>query len=156
MDVHPSRPARPQSFWAATLWLLTALFTLRVVGQALQLWLPQAWLPPLSEWQGSTIGYPLLLATQILIVAAMALASYGAWRGTIRSTRVRMWAATWIGGIYMLAAIARPVIGFTVPDSHPWFHAPISSAFHVMLAGFILALARYHGLGLATRAGGAQ
>jgi len=84
-------------FWAATLWLLTALFTLRVLGQVLQRWLPQPWLSPFGEWQGSNLGYPMLLATQFLIVAAMALASYGAWQGTMRSTRPRMLAAAWLG-----------------------------------------------------------
>ena len=143
-------------FWAATLYLLTALFTLRVGGQALQRWLPQTWLPPFADWQGSAIGYPVLLAMQLLIIAAMALASHRAWKGTMRPTRAGVLAAYWTGGIYMAASIARPTIGILVPDSHPWFHAAISSAFHLVLASFVLALARYMGLSLAIRDGGAQ
>ena len=145
-----------QRFWAATLYLLTGLFTLRVLGQALQRWWPQNWLPPFDDWQGSSIAYPALLAMQLLIVVAMAFASHRAWKGTIRPTRAGMLAAAWIGGLYMAASIARPAIGFLIPDSHPWFHAAISSAFHLVLAGFVLALARYISLGLGRRQGEAS
>jgi hypothetical protein len=129
---------------AAMMWLTTALFSLRIIGQALQRWLPQPWLPPFGSWQGSTISYPVLIALQFVIIGAMALGAYGAWKATTRPSRRAMLWAAWLGGIYMAAAIARLVIGYVVPDAPSWFTARISGVFHVVLAGYVLALARYH------------
>ena len=134
MDIRPAR----------LLWLLTALFALRVIGQALQHWSPVGWLPGFAEWQGSSLGYAPLLAIQLCIVAGMAIASHRAGNGTLRSTRSRMTAATWIGGVYMAGSISRVLVGLAFPESHAWFRAWISGAFHIVLAGFVLALARYH------------
>ena len=149
-------PAGPWRTWAATLWLLTALFSLRVVGQAVQRWLPQPWLPPFPTWQGSTTPYPLLLAIQFVILGAMACAAYGAWNGTIVPSRRRMVWTAWIGAAYMAAALARLAVGLASDEAPAWFDAWISSAFHVVLAGFVLALSRYHFLRDPARGGAAQ
>jgi hypothetical protein len=156
MHLRPEGPAGRQRFWAATMWFLTVLFSMRVLGQAVQRWLPQAWLPPFAAWQGSGTPYPLLLAMQFVILGAMACAAYGAWKGTMRSTRGRMLWTAWLGRIYMFAAIGRIAVGLGVPGAPAWFTAEISSAFHIVLAGFVLALARYHSVSLATREGGLQ
>jgi uncharacterized membrane protein HdeD (DUF308 family) len=50
----------------------------------------------------------------------------------------------WLGGIYMAVSIARIVIGLTWPEAPKWFSAYISGVFHLVLAGYVLALARYH------------
>ena len=52
----------------------------------------------------------------------------------------------WIGGIYMAGSLARLAVGLAVTDAPPWFTAWISAVFHVVLAGFVLTLAAYHGL----------
>jgi hypothetical protein len=126
------------------MWIATTLFALRVAGQMVQRWIPQSWLPPFAEWQGSTIAYPALLAIQFVILGAMACAASGAWSGATRPRRATMlWAAA-LGAVYMLASIARIAIGYLVDAAPAWFTARISGAFHIVLASFVLALAAYH------------
>jgi hypothetical protein len=146
MDIDTGKTFPQWRYVAATMWLLTALFSLRIVGQALQLWLPQPYLPPFASWQGSTIPYSLLLAIQLVILGAMACASYGAWKGSMVSSRSRLHWSLWLGGLYMTAAVARLAIGYWVEGAPAWFTARISEGFHIVLAGFVLALSRYHSL----------
>jgi sterol desaturase/sphingolipid hydroxylase (fatty acid hydroxylase superfamily) len=126
--------------------LLTALFSMRVFGQAVQRWLPQPWLPQFAHWQGSAIAYAALLPMQVVILAGMIRASWRAAQGrTVPSRRAMKWLAA-LGSLYMAVAIARIAIGVAFPSAPAWFTAFISGAFHLVLAGFILALAGYHSL----------
>jgi hypothetical protein len=117
----------------AALWLLTFLFALRVAGQAIQRWAPQAWLPPFDAFQGSELPYGVLLGSQLVILAAMA-------RFAVRVPRPRR-VFLWTGGIYMAGALARIAIGILVPAAPAWFSAWIPAFFHVVLAAYLLTLA---------------
>jgi hypothetical protein len=122
----------------------TALFSLRVLGQAIQRWYPTSALPEFHAWQGSTISYGALLVIQIVILALMTRATVAAWRGTLLASHAAAkWAAI-LGGLYMAAAMARIAIGLWVEGAPSWFTSRISGAFHVVLATFVLALAGYH------------
>jgi hypothetical protein len=85
MDLAPAKPNATRSWrlCAGAMGLFTCLFFLRVIGQAVQLWLPQAWLPVFAEWQGSPIPYPLLLAIQLGILVAMTGATWRAWNAVL-------------------------------------------------------------------------
>ena len=50
----------------------------------------------------------------------------------------------WIGGLYLAGSLLRIAVGLAVPAAHPWFSTWIPAAFHVVLAGYVLALARVH------------
>jgi hypothetical protein len=146
-------PARRRC--AGALWLLTALFALRVAGQALQRWLPQAWLPPAEARQGSSLPYAALLALQLAIVAVMAAAAVRAWNGDLKSSATaRRWLRG-IGLVYLAAALARIAAGLALDDPHPWLTAWIPAAFHVVLSTYILVLAQYHALRGPARGGAA-
>jgi hypothetical protein len=124
--------------------VLTLLFAGRVAGQAIQTWAPQSWLPPLERWQGSSLDYSILLGTQLLMLAAMAWASVRAWRGVLRVRPTWGRILAWLGAVYMAGSVARIVIGLVVPGASPWFSTWIPAMFHLVLASFVLALARYH------------
>jgi hypothetical protein len=154
MDVSPTvrTPPRAWRFAAGAMWILSVLFSLRVLGQAVQRCLPQPWLPPFAAWQGSSTPYPLLLSIQLVILGAMATASHGAWHGC---TIARRGAVKWVAGlgaIYMTIALARIAIGIGIEAAPAWFRAWISGAFHVVLAAFLLASAGYHFLRKPARA----
>jgi hypothetical protein len=51
--------------------LLTALFFLRVLGQALSVFLQVDWLPATEHWASGLIPYPILLTIQIVMLIVM-------------------------------------------------------------------------------------
>ena len=57
---------------AVLLGLCAALFALRVAAQLVQYASPTRFLPPFDAWQGSGLAYPVLLASQLPILVAMA------------------------------------------------------------------------------------
>ena len=129
---------------AATAWLLSALFALRVLGQAVQRWLPQPFLPPFDSFQGSKLPYWLLLSVQLLILAVMLWLTWRMQRATLVPRRgTGIWLAG-MGGAYMAVAVGRIAIGLLLPEAHPWFRTWIPAFFHVVLAGFVLTVSLYH------------
>lgn len=125
-------------------WSLAGLFAARVLGQAVQRALPQPLLPPFDAFQGSRLPYALLLGTQVVILAAMAIASWRIQRRRLVPVERTGSVLRVLGIVYMFFAMARIVIGWAVPDANAWFRAWIPAFFHLVLAGFVLALAHYH------------
>jgi hypothetical protein len=126
------------------LWASTIAFALRVAAQATQFWIPQPFLPPFGEFQGSSLPYAILLGSQLAILAVMISTSIA--MQTQRMRRSAAWARflSWAGSIYMAGSLARIFIGLAVPAAPEWFRAWISAVFHVVLAVFVLAAASYH------------
>ena len=132
---------RARTAYGAALAVLSLLFALRVAGQALQRWTPQAYLPDFGSFQGSSLPYPVLLSAQLVILVLMIRATYrvsnGEYRRSAKATRV-LW---WLGAIYMIASLSRMAAGFAFAHASSWFTAWIPAFFHVVLAGFLLTLA---------------
>jgi ornithine lipid hydroxylase len=123
------------------LWILTALFALRVLGQAIQHWAPLSVLPPFGDFQGSKLPYPMLLGIQLAILALMAGA---AWRHTAGRLARRPLAARVLqafAAIYFTGSVLRILVGVFYPDAGPWFTAWIPAFFHLVLAGFVWTMA---------------
>jgi hypothetical protein len=139
-----NRQFRPAAGYCAVMWLLSFLFAGRVLGQALQRWLPQSFLPSFHEFQGSNLPYWLLLSAQLVIMAAMVRFSWRAQTGRLMPNRRAGRVLAWAGAIYMMGSLARLAIGLALPDPPAWFTAWIPAIFHVVLAGFVLTLAMYH------------
>jgi hypothetical protein len=123
---------------------LTALFAARVAGQALQTWSPQQFLPPADAFQGRNLPYPVLLGAQLVILAVMAAVAWRVQRGLIvrnvRAGRV----LGWLGAAYMAFALGRIAIGLALPGAPDWFRTWIPAFFHIVLAGYVLAVSLYH------------
>jgi hypothetical protein len=125
-------------------WSLTSLFAVRVLGQFVQRWMPQPFLPPFEAFQGSRLPYWLLLSFQLLILAVMTRV---AWRVQTDRLVPRRRVGRWLAGagvVYMATALGRIAVGLAVLDAHAWFKAWIPAFFHVVLAGFVLVLSFYH------------
>jgi hypothetical protein len=123
---------------------LTVLFALRVVGQALQRWAPQPFLPAFDEFQGSGVPYGLLLSIQIVLLLLMARVTRRIATGASRPSRRAARVLGWAGGVYMTGSLLRIVAGVVLPDAPAWFSTWVPAFFHVVLAGFVLTLALYH------------
>lgn len=151
MDKHPAQayiggPERgtAQTF-ARMLWALCFLFALRVAGQALQLWLPQSFLPPFHAFQGSDLSfYWLLLFAQLSILALMARLAWRVQRAELTPRRRLGNALAWLGSLYLAAGMGRLAVGLGFASAPGWFKAWIPAVFHGVLAAFVLVIAAYH------------
>jgi len=142
------RPSPSTRVHAAACWSLSALFAARVLGQAVQRWMPQPFLPPFEAFQGSRLPYWLLLSIQLLILAVMVRVAGRVQTGRlVPSRRAGRWLAG-AGAVYLAVALGRIVVGLAVRDADAWFKAWIPAFFHLVLAAFVLAVSRYHRRGV--------
>lgn len=123
--------------------LFLALFALRVTAQLVQYATPTRFLPPFDAWQGSGLAYPVLLASQLLILVAMAWGAGAVHRRARARKRVGRWLVV-LGAVYFGSMSARLVLGLTVLDDIAWFAKPLPAVFHLVLAGYLLTLGHYH------------
>jgi hypothetical protein len=126
------------------LWTFSTLFAMRVLGQAVQHWWPQTYLPPFNAFQGSRLSYPTLLSAQAIILWLMVRTSWRATTGSFLPSDRKSVLWAWIGGIYMSGSLLRIVIGLASPNAPHWFKVWIPALFHLVLAGFVLTLALYY------------
>lgn len=123
-----------------TLWGLTALFALRVAAQPLALVVPS--LPAFDTWHGNVMPYRLLLASQLLILGIMVTVNRACMREQ-PSPRPRL-APTLkvLGWIYFSAMMLRLSLGLGMDHAPLWFDRPLPTFFHLILATWLLLLAR--------------
>jgi len=130
----------------AILALLTLLFFLRVLGQALVAFPGVTWLPPMEQWFSGLLPYPILLVIQIIMLASMVKISADICRGQGFFSIARpRWSRVLIdfSAIYTSAMIARYVLTMIFKPEMRWFGSTIPIFFHFVLAGFILVLGRH-------------
>ena len=123
--------------WASALWGLTALFCLRVAGQPLAALVAVPGLPPFDAWHGGALPYPLLLVTQLAIVAWLIRTTRAVGAATVRWRRsLGRWllAASCLYGAIMAA---RLVFGATFLRDVAWFARPVPTVFHLVLAAYL-------------------
>jgi hypothetical protein len=126
------------------LWLLLALFVLRVLGQVLVAFFNVGFLPPMSAWYSGLMPYEYLLPSQIAIVALMARISVDFTRRSGFFYEAKKPFATawlWFGYLYLAAMVARGVL---------FWDRPIPIVFHWVLAAFVIAVGHSHRQRLAT------
>lgn len=109
------------------MWVLFALFVLRVAGQLIVLLFAPSWLPPMEAWYSGLLPYPLLLPAQILIIALMI------WmiRRPPPSRRTAFY-VTIFACVYALAMIVR----YAILRTHE-----IPVVFHLVLSAFLFTYA---------------
>jgi hypothetical protein len=136
-----SAPSRRYAPW---LWLLLALFAFRVVAQPLSLVVQLTILPSFESWHSAALPYPLLLASQVLLLAAMGWTTYRFTKGVVRPRRSVGSVGLTLGSLYFLAMVARLLLGVTVLSHHRWFASPIPTVFHLVLAAWVLVFGHFH------------
>lgn len=120
------------------LWIFLALFCLRVLGQLLVAAGLAPFLPPMDDWQSGLLPYPLLFASQILIIVLLGTICVQFMRGRGYFVHRRSWLATplWIAGwFYAIAMVVRYAL--LRRDAIP-------VVFHVVLAAFLIVVAHHH------------
>ena len=120
------------------LWILLSLFALRVLGQLLVVAELAPFLPPTDDWQAGLLPYPLLLASQIVILAVLGTVCVQLSQGSGYFASRRAWLGTplWVlGWLYAIGMVVRYTL--LRRDAIP-------VGFHIVLAGFLLVVAHHH------------
>ena len=111
-----------------------SVFAFRVFAQLLQATFPVGWLPAVSQWQGSSLPYPVLLAIQLLIILVLVVVIWKIRHGSIHpDIRLGRWLFA-VGGVYFIVMLLRLLLGLTLLASVPWFAKTIPAFFHLVLA----------------------
>ena len=84
--------------------ILTLLFALRVLGQALVVFFSVDWLPPMERWFSGVIRYPILLSIQLVMLPGMIKIASDIWRGRGFFAKPRPGCCRFLVGCSMLYA----------------------------------------------------
>ena len=106
------------------LWILLALFVLRVAGQAMVAFFDVQWLPPMERWYSGLVPYGILLPAQIAIVVLMAkiCADFTRrWGFFVQPRRFFAMYWLWFAWVYLAGMIVRFLVqGPTIPVFFHW------------------------------------
>jgi hypothetical protein len=139
------RPEAPHSSrYAPWLYLILGLFVLRVIAQPLALVLPAGAVPAFESWHSGALPYGWLLASQLLIIVALARAAMLFATGRARPRRRLGHVLVAFGGLYFASMLVRLVLGATWLSGDRWFASPIPTVFHLVLASALLCCGHFH------------
>jgi hypothetical protein len=140
------RTGAPHGF-ALVLWLLAGLFLLRVLGQALVALAGVSWLPPMAEWHSGLLPYPILLVSQIAILALQARIGVDLTRGRGRFAVRRPAlgrALRWASIVYAGAMALRYILVMVLRPERRWLGGTLPIVFHWVLAAYLFTFGQYH------------
>jgi len=140
--MHPpeSQTSTGHNPFCLSLWALTALFVLRIAAQPLALVFPG--LPDFDAWHGNTMPYPVLLVFQLAILAIMLVANLACTCGRLVPRPRLARGLSIFGVIYFVAMLIRLILGQSLEPAPAWFDRPLPTLFHLVLATWLLILAR--------------
>jgi hypothetical protein len=127
--------------------LLTILFALRVLGQALAAFFAVSWLPSMEQWFSGLIPYSVLLGIQLVMLIVMVKISSQIWRRAgFFAVRRPHWAQFLIklSALYAAIMALRYVLTMLLRPEMRWSGGAIPIVFHFVLAGFIYAWGNYY------------
>lgn len=128
------------SVYSFFLTLFTVLLFARVIGQLVVVLCAPRWLPPMEQWQSGLLPYPILLASQIVVLTFMVLISADFARGAgffvQPHTRGGQF-SVWFGCVYFAGMIVRYIIRMKRHPDQRWFGGTIPIVFHSFVAAFL-------------------
>ena len=134
----------PSIRYAPWLWLLLALFVIRVLAQPLSLIIDTPLLPRFESWHSGVLPYPVLVTAQVLIIAWFARTAWRFGKGDVLPSRRRGVVFLAFGSVYFLFMLARLVLGLTIMRDSRWFTSYLPTAFHLVLASWLLIYGQFH------------
>lgn len=125
---------------AVLLALFTALLSGRVVGQLVVVLFAPRWLPPMEQWQSGLLPYPVLLASQIVVLTLMALITRDFVRGSGYFVAPHPGGGIFsivFAGVYFAGMVVRYVVRMRRHPGQRWFGGTIPIIFHSVVAAFL-------------------
>jgi hypothetical protein len=126
---------------------LTALFALRVVGQALVAFFDVSFLPPMQRWYSGLVPYVVLLPVQLgmIVVMLKVVRDFARGAGWFMELRPRTGTILmWFSYLYAFGMVVRYAVTMVRQPELRWFTGTIPIWFHLVLAAFIYTLGHYH------------
>jgi hypothetical protein len=127
--------------------ILTLLFALRVLGQALVVFFSVGWLPPTEHWFSGLIRYPILLGIQLVMLAVMVKIASDIWRGGGFFAKPRPGCCRFLVAcsiLYAASMILRYILTMAYRPEMRWFGGTIPIFFHFVLAAFVYTWGKFH------------
>ncbi|MHA1565937.1 MAG: sterol desaturase family protein [Alphaproteobacteria bacterium] len=116
--------------------LLAGIFVLRVAAQFFLQDHQTPLLPAFEIWHSATLPYSTLLLIQFVTMAVLAAAILATpFKKPHPTTGVILRGLGWI---YAFAATLRMIVGSLGLSTHPWFDGALPTAFHFVLAAFVI------------------
>jgi hypothetical protein len=143
------------SVYVLTLWLLTFLFFLRVLAQALVAFFEIPFLPSMEEWvipsaspfsTSGVIPYPILLPIQVVILVLQIQVSrdFSRGHGYFVSLEPRVGRILlWLSYIYFASMVLRYIVTMVLYPERRWLGHTIPIFLHFVLAAFLFTLGHY-------------
>ena len=129
------------------LWLFTLLLLGRVLGQLVVATTAPRWLPPMEQWQSGLLPYPVLLASQAVVLMLMAWISLDFSRGAgfwVEPQPRLGPAALWWSYLYFTSMIVRYIIRMVRRPEERWLGGTIPIIFHSVVAAFQWTFGMFH------------
>ena len=127
--------------------ILTFLFSLRVLGQALVVIFRVDWLPGTEHWFSGVIRYPVLLAIQLVMLPGMIKIASDIWRGGGFFAKPRPgWSRFLVACsiIYGISMVLRYALTMAYRPEMRWFGGTIPIFFHFVLAAFVYTWGKFN------------
>ena len=141
MSLDKQQHARRSAPW---LWVLLIIFVVRVIAQFSLTIFEVPFLPPFEEWYSGAVPYAQLVASQLLIIVVMGSIVWRFSRARIVPKRSTGIVLLILGAVYFAVMVVRLLVGAFDQSDAVWFHRPIPSFFHLVLAIFVLLIGHYH------------
>ncbi len=136
------------SYTSLILAVCTALFVLRVLGQAVVVTRAPRWLPSNEHWYSGLMPYKYLLPSQLALLAVMIVITVSIcrdegpfaadwWAGAAPYLAVLSW-------LYFGSMVVRYVLTMALRPELRWFRRTIPIWLHMVLAVALWAFADYH------------
>jgi uncharacterized protein len=123
---------------------MIGIFAIRVVAQPSSLIFKSKLLPTFEAWHGGVLPYPVLLLTQLLILAWMILTARRFYLGSVSASHRLGVKVLLFANIYFIGMLVRLVLGLTILKEHRWFASTLPAFFHLVLASFLLIYGHFH------------
>ncbi|NOT24758.1 MAG: hypothetical protein HOP16_01535 [Acidobacteria bacterium] len=130
--------------FAPLLWLLAGLFAARVLAQPAALVIESPLLPRFESWHSGILPYPVLLLSQVALLVWLARTAFVFRTGNVVGSFWVARVAIAFGAVYFVVMLARLLLGLTLLAHVRWFASPIPTAFHLVLATYLLVFGYVH------------
>jgi len=118
----------------------------RVLGQLMVATRGPRWLPPMEQWQSGLLPYPVLLASQVVVLTFMTLicVDFARRRGFFFESHPSGGVfSMWFAYVYFGGMVFRYIATMTLRPARRWFRGTIPIVFHSIMAAFLWTWGKY-------------